>query len=456
MSFRFRLTLLVTILTGVALILLSAASYFAVSGYALDWVDTHLADVADAFLKDLRVSGAGQFNVLAFRQFRPGDSYIIQVWSIDRRLLFATSNAPLGALDELGWRIWQPVYTTTQGEYGQLRVLSVPLVTRRGPMGMLMVGYSLQWVEKVQQALRVILIGGTIGLTLIVLGLAWVLTGHAVAPLRRMAEEVPTIVQAEDLSRRIPLSIAPDDEVGRLAREFNSILERLEQLFTAQRRFLADVSHELRTPLTVIKGEVGLMRRMGEMDQESLSAIDSEVDRLTRMVGDLLLLAQAESGKMPLAVAAVDLDDVLMEVFQHVQVLAGDKLRIVLGEVQPVQVQGDRDRLKQVLLNLVSNAVMYTPAGGEVSITLRQVGEQAQVIVRDTGPGIAPADLPHIFERFYRGERSRTRRKGSGFGLGLSISYWIVRNHGGTIEVTSQEGEGSTFCVWLPLRGPTG
>jgi signal transduction histidine kinase len=191
------------------------------------------------------------------------------------------------------------------------------------------------------------------------------------------------------------------------------------------------------------------------MDEESLMAIDSEVDRLTRMVGDLLLLAQAESGKMPLAITTVDLDGVLMEVFQHVKVLAGDKLSLVLGEVQPVQVQGDRDRLKQVLLNLMSNAVAYTPAGGEVLMTLRQVGEQAQIIVRDTGPGISAADLPHIFERFYRGERSRTRRKGSGFGLGLSISYWIVRNHGGTIEVTSQEGEGSMFCVWLPLRGPT-
>ncbi len=454
MSFRLRLTLLVVGFTAAALILLGVASYLILNVYALDWVDTHLADVADSFIKDLRVSGPGQFDTLAFRQFRTGDLYIIQLWSLDRRLLFSTNNAPLNVLDDLGWQVWRPVYTTVTGDFGLLRVLSVPLVTRRGPVGMLMVGYGLQWLEVIRWILLIVFAVGMVGLTLIALALAWELTGRAVAPLRRMAQEVPNIVQAEDLSRRIPLNIAPDDEVGHLAREFNSILERLEQLFTAQRRFLADVSHELRTPLTVIKGEVGLMRRMKSLDEESLTAIDGEVDRLTRMVGDLLLLAQAESGKMPLSIAAVALDEVLTEVFQHVQVLAGEKLRMVLVEVQPVEVQGDRDRLKQVLLNLVSNAVAYTPPGGEVLLTLRKLGEKAQIIVRDTGPGIPSADLPHIFERFYRGERSRTRRKGSGFGLGLSISYWIVRNHGGTIEVNSQEGIGSTFCVWLPLRGP--
>jgi two-component system, OmpR family, sensor kinase len=243
--------------------------------------------------------------------------------------------------------------------------------------------------------------------------------------------------------------------VGQLIRAFNETLERLEDLFNRQRRFLADVSHELRTPLTVIKGNVGLIRKLGEADDESLSGIEQEVDRLTRMVGDLLLLAQAESGKLPLALAPVEIDTVLLEVFQQMRVLAGEKIQIRITEIDQVQVIGDRDRLKQVLLNLVGNAVQYTPAGGIVSLALRKTGEQVQIVINDTGPGIPAADLPHIFERFYRGEKSRKRSgAGSGFGLGLSIAFWIVKAHAGTIDVSSQDGKGTNFCVWLPLAGP--
>jgi signal transduction histidine kinase len=216
------------------------------------------------------------------------------------------------------------------------------------------------------------------------------------------------------------------------------------------------VSHELRTPLTVIKGNVGLLRRMGVGDEESLGSIEAEVDRLTRLVGDLLLLAQAESGKLPLDMRPVELDTVLLEVFQQTRVLAGDRLQMRLTDIDQVQVTGDRDRLKQVLLNLVGNAIKYTPAGGQVNLSLGKTADQARLIVEDTGPGIPSQDLPYIFERFYRAEKSRTRsREGSGFGLGLSIAYWIIRNHNGRIEVNSKEGQGTTFCVWLPLARET-
>lgn len=218
---------------------------------------------------------------------------------------------------------------------------------------------------------------------------------------------------------------------------------------------MGDVSHELRTPLTVIKGNVGLMRKLGEMDDKSLSSIENEVDRLTRLVGDLLLINQAESGKLPLTIAPVELDTVLLEVFQQMRMLAGDRMQLRISEIDQVLVFGDRDRLKQVLLNLVGNAVQYTPAGGQVTLALRKVGERAQVIVSDSGPGIPAQDLPHIFERFYRGEKSRKRANSlGGFGLGLSIAYWIVHNHGGTIDVTSQEGKGTTFSVLLPMKEP--
>jgi signal transduction histidine kinase len=123
-----------------------------------------------------------------------------------------------------------------------------------------------------------------------------------------------------------------------------------------------------------------------------------------------------------------------------------------ISSIDQVQVTGDRDRLKQVLVNLVGNAVQYTPPGGQVALSLDRSDNQARILVTDSGPGISPKDLPHIFERFYRGEKSRKRGQGSGFGLGLSIAYWIVRNHNGRIEVNSREGQGTTFCVWLPLK----
>jgi signal transduction histidine kinase len=136
----------------------------------------------------------------------------------------------------------------------------------------------------------------------------------------------------------------------------------------------------------------------------------------------------------------------------QMSVLARDKLRIRLGSIDQVLVCGDRDKLKQVIVNLLGNAINYTPVGGEVVVGLCKTGSQAQLTITDNGPGIPAEDLPHIFERFYRGEKSRTRAKnGKGFGLGLSIAYWIMRNHGGRIEVDSTIGKGTTFCVWMPL-----
>jgi signal transduction histidine kinase len=191
---------------------------------------------------------------------------------------------------------------------------------------------------------------------------------------------------------------------------------------------------------------------MGCADEESMCGIENEVDRLTRMVGDLLLLAQAESGKLPLDHRLVELDTLLLEVLQQTRVLAQGNLDMRLGDIDQVLVCGDRDRLKQVFLNLIGNAIKYTPRGGEITAGLGKVGERARITISDNGPGIPEEELPYIFERFYRIEKSRTRSSdGKGYGLGLSIAYWIVRHHGGQIDVDSRVGQGTTFCIWLPL-----
>jgi signal transduction histidine kinase len=276
------------------------------------------------------------------------------------------------------------------------------------------------------------------------------MAGRALRPLSAVTETALQITHADDLSRRIALEAPAGSEVGRLILAFNETLERLEDLFDSQRRFLADVSHELRTPLTAIRGNVDLIRRMGA-DEESLEAIQTEAERLMRLVGDLLLLAQAETGNLPMAHDPVDVDTVLLEVAQQGRVLAQDHLTLAMGDWDQAQVIGDRDRLKQLFLNLVANAVQYTPGGGRVTLSLRLVGEWTHISVTDTGPGIPAKEIPHLFDRFYRVDRSRARKAQTGAGLGLSIAYWIAHNHGGRIEVASEVGKGTTFSVWLPL-----
>ncbi|HLF00336.1 MAG TPA: HAMP domain-containing sensor histidine kinase, partial [Anaerolineales bacterium] len=205
--------------------------------------------------------------------------------------------------------------------------------------------------------------------------------------------------------------------------------------------------------LTAIRGNVDLLRRLKQPDPESLNAIQSETERMSRLVGDLLMLAQAESGNLPLARSEVELDTLLLEVYQQAQVLAANKVAVALGEEDQARAFGDRDKLKQVLLNLVSNAIKYTPTGGKVTLGLARVNGWARFTVHDTGIGIQSEDLPHVFDRFYRVDKARTRAAGTpgGAGLGLSIAKWIAQAHGGRLEVSSQLGKGACFSLWLPL-----
>jgi heavy metal sensor kinase len=454
MSLRLRLTLLYTSLLGAVLILVGAVVFGLVSFVLLNQIDARLQQSADQLVGRLRINLSGQFDPRSVASFQPTENLLFQVWDIDGNLQLSRPVGYQMALSDDGWGVGRPFFTTEPVTSGRLRVLTVPLRTAREPVGYLQVGLSLSLVDVSLQTLA----GALAAILLVAMGitglLAWLVAGRGLSPLATMTEVATQITQADDLSRRIPLSGSPGSEVGRLIRAFNDTMERLEGLFESQRRFVADVSHELRTPLTVIKGEVGLMRRMGQGDEESLSSIENEVDRLTRMVGDLLMLAQAEAGRLPLDLQPVELDTVLLEVFQQVRTLASDRVEVHLEEIDQVVVIGDRDRLKQVVLNLAANAVQYTPKGGRVTLSISKSGEEAFLQVRDTGPGIAAEDLPHIFERFYRAERSRSRQKGGGFGLGLSIAYWIVKAHGGELGVESQMGQGSVFHVRLPLLGP--
>jgi len=452
MSLRTRLTLLYTTLVGGTLLFFGLAIYHLVSLTITEQIDHILEQTARNLIGAIRVNALGELDVSAEADLSAG--VYIQLWERNRGLRYSSSSiSSLGdPLDPLAEYTSQPITRDVNLGNAHLRVMSVPLSIGSRPIGTLQIATSLAIVDATQQTfLKILVIGTTIAVTIAATGVSFV-TYRSLAPLESVTQTALQITRADDLSRRIPYQGPTDDEIGQLISAFNQTLSRLENLFYTQRRFVADVGHELRTPLTVIKGNITLMRKIGCSDEESLSSIDEEVDRLTRMVGDLLLLAQAESGKLTLVTQLVELDTLLLEVMQQSRVLAQGKVDLRLGEIDQVLVCGDRDRLKQVLINLISNAIKYTPQGGEVVMGVGKNNDQAYITVQDNGPGISAEELPHIFERFYRIEKSRTRSAdGKGFGLGLSIAYWIVKHHDGEITVESEEGKGTRFCVWLPL-----
>jgi signal transduction histidine kinase len=286
------------------------------------------------------------------------------------------------------------------------------------------------------------------------------LTERALKPIATITTTARHIVSADDLNKRLTWT-GPMDELGSLTAVLNQMLGRLEHLFSVQQRFIADISHELRTPLTVVRGEMDMIKRYG-VNPESVDAIESESARMARLVDDLLLLARLDYGGLPLTRVMLSLETVVRDVHRDALALAKDRdLKIALGEIEPVIVSGDYDRLKQLLLNLVGNAIKFTPDGGRITLELHRKrkddGIYAVIDVSDNGIGIAPDDLPRIFDRFYQADTSRTRHHHEeGVGIGLSIARWIAEAHSGRIEVESAPKVGSLFSVYLPAIAVSG
>ena len=453
MSLRLRLTILYSALTGGILLIFGVLLYTLVNVLLVAQVDTTLFQTANDLLVGWHVGQAGELSQETLPEVNLTSFVYYQIWDNNGRL--HSSSPGIGEInqpfDPVGYQLRHNLYRNSMIRSVHLRVLNIPLVAGGRPIGTMQVAASMTLVDTTLHLLVQTIIVIAVAAILFAAAVSWFFTGQALSPLVNITGSALQISNADDLSLRVPQRGSENDEMGQMVTAFNATLGRLEQLFTSQQRFLADVSHELRTPLTVIKGNVDLMRRMKQVDEESLDSIEDEADRLTRLVGDLLLEAQAESGKLPLHFAPVEMDSLLLEVFKEMRILARERVQLKLTEIDQIQINGDRDRLKQVLINLISNAIKYTPQGGFVYLSLAKYGDNARLIVRDTGLGIPAEDLPHIFERFYRAEKSRSRSKVGGFGLGLSIAYWIVNHHGGQIEVDSAEDKGTTFCIFLPL-----
>lgn len=288
--------------------------------------------------------------------------------------------------------------------------------------------------------------------------MGWIFAGRALTPVLEVARTAERI-SGSNLSLRIPVRGA-GDEIDRLIETFNQMIERIEINFNQVRQFSTDVSHELRTPITVVRGQLEVALFTAKTVEQYRDAIVdslSDIERLSQIVRALLLLSQAETGQVILQKQQLDLVEVADGVVDQFQIPAeGADVKLeFLGHVAHCTGEFDRVQIERMLSNLLSNAVKFTPAGGQVRVSIDRRDDVAEIRVEDTGEGIPAEHLPHIFDRFYRvrgpGEQASPEK---GLGLGLSFVSWIVRAHGGTVDVQSESGHGTTFIVRLPLSGP--
>jgi len=353
------------------------------------------------------------------------------------------------ANEQLEAVLFQPSKTGCHSTSGQL--LCVWLVPKGHQIiGAVAMEASLDSIRHAQSRLRLgLLIGVPFSILIALIG-GWALASGALAPVEQLRRTAQSIT-ATDLSRRIGLR--RNDELGRLSATLDDMIDRLDGAFREQRQLTADVSHELRTPLSVIQGQASLALRRTRSPEEYakvLRSIQEETERMSRIVSDLLLLARAESGQEILEHDPIRLDLIAKWAVEHLGSIAESKRITVSTNIHPVMIEGDADRIRQLTLNLLDNAFKYTDEGGAVSVGVGVVGGEARLRITDSGEGI-PADvLPHIFQRFYRVDRSRSRGQG-GSGLGLAIVHWIASAHGGSVDVVSRPGEGSTFTFRMPI-----
>lgn len=336
-----------------------------------------------------------------------------------------------------------------QGQHWRVYVL--PIQQAGNVSGYIEAITPLGRVDALIQTFRLTLTLLSAGGLLLALAGSWLVASRALRPIARLVQTAQTITLSHDLSRRVDAP-AHQDELGRLAITFNEMLHSIETAYQAEKRFVADASHELRAPLTAIQGNLDLLNRHPDMPEieraETLTEVTREANRLSRLVADLLALARADAG-IVLNRCPLDLDAVILEAYRIARPLVHGQ-QLVLDPFEPAMVEGNADRLKQLLMILLDNALKYTPAGGQVTLGLQRHDRDVEILVRDTGIGIPVEDLPHVFERFYRSDPARSHDPG-GTGLGLSIAQWIVEQHEGTISLESRPEAGTTVIVRLPM-----
>jgi heavy metal sensor kinase len=384
--------------------------------------------------------------------------YLLEVWSLDYMLLYRSEQlqgqllGPIPAGSPASNR--QSAHSIRLGSGTRLRLISRVhhLAIGNAVIVRLAVSEEPLWREFWEM---VSVLGIGLPMTVLLVSCTgYLVAARALKPVDSMAQRAAQIT-AEQLNARLQIE-NPDDELGQLGTAFNATLARLERSFEQLRRFTADASHELRTPLTAIQsvGEVSL-QIPGDVEhyRDAIGSMLEETGRLSQLVDCLLTMARADAGCMKLHWVDVNLAELAAETVGLLEVLAEEKGQSIhIDGHRSAIITADRTILRQALVNLVHNAVKYSPENGEIRLSIREAEQDAVIEVKDSGPGIAPEHLKRIFERFYRVDKSRSRAAG-GAGLGLSIAEWAVSIHGGRIEVQCEPGPGSIFRIWLP-KGP--
>jgi heavy metal sensor kinase len=383
--------------------------------------------------------------------------YLLEVWSADDNLLYRSNQlrglslGPTPAGSPGSNR--QPAHSIRLASGMRLRSISRAHHLPNGNTVIVRLAVSEEplWHE-FWEMVTVLVIGLPVTV-LLVAGTGYLVAAGALKPVDSMAQRAAQIT-AEQLNERLHIE-NPDDELGQLGTAFNATLARLERSFDQLRRFTADASHELRTPLTAIQsvGEVSL-QMAGDVEhyRDAIGSMLEETNRLAQLVDSLLTMARADAGRIKLHPVEINVADLADETVGLLEVLADEKHQTIrIDGERSITVTADRTILRQALVNLVHNAVKYSPENGEIQLRIRETEKDAVIEVKDSGPGIAPEHRKRIFERFYRVDKSRARAAG-GAGLGLSIAEWAVSVHGGWIEVQCEPGPGSTFRIWLPKR----
>ncbi|HYO99081.1 MAG TPA: heavy metal sensor histidine kinase [Pyrinomonadaceae bacterium] len=361
----------------------------------------------------------------------------------------------LGAIPDDEVYLYTVTEETDADDHHRLAVRRVRIPPADTPY-IILASQPLEAVEDELESLREILYFATPA-ALLLAGLGgWFLARQGFAPVAAMAKSARRI-GAGNLERQLPVA-NPRDELGQLATTFNELLARLNAAFVQQRQFMADASHELRTPLSVMSTAAGVTlkkeHREEEEYREALQMMAEQTRRLSRIVQDMFLLARADAGQYPLQKKALYLNDLLEDIARAGSLLAADKdvtVNVELTDLTEAAFHGDEDLLRQMMLNLLDNAIKFTPSGGLVRLGLTRRADEYLLSVSDTGAGIPAEAQAHIFERFYRADKARSRGEDGGAGLGLAIARWIARAHDGDLELAASTHNGTTFIARLPI-----
>ena len=470
-SVRARLTLWYVGVLALVLVAFSISVYAVVTAILYDSLDTELGATMD----ETRLSLVYEINVEKAEERKAAISILDEHIAPRQAAAIFDENGELVAEETADGTIHASLpsmdlvpassielYTlpTTQQDKVDQRRIAVERIHTASKSYILVISQPFDVVRRELRLLRLILIF----VVLVTLALAgfggWFLARRSLAPVVQMTERARRI-SAENLDQRLPVS-NPHDELGRLAATFNELLTRLDDAFEQQRRFMADASHELRTPLSVMRTATGVtLEQKARSDseyREALTIIDEQARRLTRIVEDMFMLARADGGRHVLQLSEFYLDKLLYETARAAEVLASRKgITIEVGKFPQACYRGDEGLLRQMVLNLLDNAIKHTSPGGVVRIALERRSTIYAIVVSDTGTGIPPEAHAHIFERFYRVDKARSRAEasevGGGAGLGLSIAKWAAEAHLGRLELRRSDATGSTFVASLPADG---